>query len=341
MAEVPGHKSVDAEDLRRRLEPWLRERLSDPGAAITNVSVPASQGFSSETIFVASSAGRFVVKAPPTGDTIFPSYDLEAQFRCMQLVRQHSDVPAAPVRWYERDTAVLGRPFYVMDHVDGQIPPDNLPYTMEGFLLEASPEEQRRLYDSTLDVLAGLHRLDWQTCGFGFLDRPKFGATGLEQQLGEWSAYLDWVARGEPHPVAEKALARLRATLPSSPPPTGLSWGDSRIGNVIYRDFEGVAVLDWEMAGLAPGEVDLAWFFLMHRFFTVGIGVADLAGFPPEDEGTAAYEARLGRPVHDLDWYVLFAAFRYAAILIRMYQKMSPGSSDDDNLAVQLLATLL
>ena len=36
-----------------------------------------------------------------------------------------------------------------------------------------------------------------------------------------------------------------------------LSWGDSRIGNVMYRDFAPVAVLDWEMAPLGPRELDL------------------------------------------------------------------------------------
>ena len=341
-AEVPGHKTIDADDLQRRLGPWLRGRVAHD-LEIEGLSVPEGQGFSSETIFIDTTGGRFVAKARPTGETVFPTYDLEAQARCMQLVREHSDVPAAPIRWYEPDESVLGRPFYVMDRVDGDIPPDNLPYSMEGFLLEAPPEQQRRLYDSTLDVLAGLHRLDADACGFGFLDRPSFGKTGLDQQLGEWTAYLDWVTqRGRsPHPVPEAAAERLRKTMPSAPPPTGLSWGDSRIGNVIYRDFEAVAVLDWEMAGLAPGEVDLGWFFLMHRFFTAGIGVADLPGFPPEDEGAAAYEQRLGRPIADLEWYVLFAAFRYAAILIRVYQKMSPDAPDEDNLAVQLLASLL
>ena len=339
-ADVPAHKSIDADDLRRRFQPWFAEQLGD-GVEVTELSVPQGQGYSSETIFVDTSAGRFVAKVPPTGETVFPRYDLEAQFRCMQRVREHSEVPAAPVRWYEPDASVLGRPFYVMDRVDGDVPPDNLPYTMDGFVVEATPEQQRRLYDSTIDVLAGLHRLDWQECGFEFLDRSQYGATGLDQQLGEWAAYYDWVARGGSHPVPEAALARLRSTLPASPPPTGLSWGDSRVGNVIYRDFEPVAVLDWEMAGLAPGEVDLGWFFLMHRFFTVGIGVADLPGFPSEAEGVAAYEAGLGRGVDDLDWYVLFAAFRYASILIRLYQKMSPDASDDDNLAVQLLASLL
>ena len=46
-----------------------------------------------------------------------------------------------------------------------------------------------------------------------------------------------------------------------------VSWGDARIGNIIYRDFEPVAVLDWEMAGLGPPALDLGWMIYLHRFF--------------------------------------------------------------------------
>ena len=33
---------------------------------------------------------------------------------------------------------------------------------------------------------------------------------------------------------------------------TVFNWGDSRIGNMLWRDFEPVAVLDWEMATVGP-----------------------------------------------------------------------------------------
>ena len=38
-----------------------------------------------------------------------------------------------------------------------------------------------------------------------------------------------------------------------------LSWGDSRIGNVLYEDFRPVAVLDWEMATVGPRALDVSW----------------------------------------------------------------------------------
>ena len=47
--------------------------------------------------------------------------------------------------------------------------------------------------------------------------------------------------------------------LEADPGPDVLSWGDARIGNIIYAGFEPAAVLDWEMAALGPRELDVSW----------------------------------------------------------------------------------
>lgn len=59
-----------------------------------------------------------------------------------------------------------------------------------------------------------------------------------------------------------------------------LVWGDSRIGNVLYRDFSPVAVLDWEMATIEPRELDIAWISYAHIVFQELAGRAGLPGMP-------------------------------------------------------------
>ena len=47
--------------------------------------------------------------------------------------------------------------------------------------------------------------------------------------------------------------------MPDTLPRTRCSAGaTARIGNVMYKDFEPVGVLDWEMAALGPREMDIA-----------------------------------------------------------------------------------
>ncbi|WP_410967370.1 hypothetical protein, partial [Salmonella sp. SAL4436] len=67
---------------------------------------------------------RLVIRGEPLGFRVFPTYDLWSQYRCMDAVRQHSNVPMPGLRWFEHDESILGHQFYAMDRVDGDAPPD-------------------------------------------------------------------------------------------------------------------------------------------------------------------------------------------------------------------------
>ena len=58
------------------------------------------------------------------------------------------------------------------------------------------------------------------------------------------------------------------------------SWGDARIGNMMFEDFAPVAVLDWEMASVGPREIDLGWMIYIHRFFQDLVEDLGMPGLP-------------------------------------------------------------
>ena len=100
-----------------------------------------------------------------------------------------------------------------------------------------------------------------------------------------------------------------------------MSWGDSRIGNVMYRGFEPIAILDWEMAGLGPRELDLGWLVFMHGFFQnifAGMGLPGLPDLLRSVDVAATYERQSGHAVQDLRWYETYAALRHAIIMSRI-----------------------
>jgi aminoglycoside phosphotransferase (APT) family kinase protein len=79
-------------------------------------------------------------------------------------------------------------------------------------------------------------------------------------------------------------------------------------------------VLDWEMAVLAPPEVDLAWFAYLHTFFEDLAGVFGVAGLPDFlrlEDCAASYERQSGRTPRHLHWYTVYAALRYAIVSVR------------------------
>ena len=176
--------------------------------------------------------------------------------------------------WIEPTGEVLGTPFFLMDRIDGVVPPDVLPYNFgDNWLSDAAPEDQRRL--------AGQHRRGDRRAARAsrtprrrsrFLDpRPATRArTPLARNLARMRAWYEFaVARHRPR--RRSSSARWPGSRPTCPTTSGaeavLCWGDSRIGNVMYRDFEPVAVLDWEMAALGPREMDLSWMVFAHLVF--------------------------------------------------------------------------
>lgn len=351
---IPQARDVDV--TRSQLSAWLQRKLPHAtDVAVGAITLPSGSGFSNETLLVDASwrgddrpvDARLVVRVRPTAYAIFPEYDLYRQYRTMEILAP-TGIPVPKMRWYEEDASVLGQPFYVMDRVEGVIPADHPPFAHGGWLFDATPAQQSALVRSALGVLAELHRLDWRGLGFEFLARPEYGATPFAQQLGYYTMMLRWAAAGRSMPVVEAAHAWLEAKRPADEPAPSLTWGDARIGNMIFRDFRPVAVLDWEMVTLGPGEVDLAWWLVLDRYHTEGVGAQPLPGFPSRDAIVAQYQDLVGRRVRDLFYYEVWGAFRFALVLIRVadmmteYGVMPPDSGfERNNPATQMLASML
>jgi aminoglycoside phosphotransferase (APT) family kinase protein len=314
----------DLEGLRRRLAPWFSARWA-AGADLTlgEFDSFASGGLSNETLrapLTWESDGHVhrqdvVVRLPPAGGGVFRDYDLEREGRVQNVLAQQGLSTVSPVI-VETDPAIAGAPFIVMPFVAGRTPESQPPYAARGWVADLDPHAQRRVMENFTELLAGIHRVDWQAAGTGFLARA--GGTGLRAEFDWWDDLREWLSAAAVPSDAEMVLTTMEWCLehwPSDRPPDSVVWGDARLGNTIYDDALGVAaIVDWEMAAVAPAEVDLGY-HLAHRHNLVNqLGRADqlpeLPGFPTEDEQVALYSARLGRPVSDLPWYLIFGAAR-------------------------------
>ncbi|WP_409238684.1 phosphotransferase family protein [Streptomyces sp. PA5.6] len=338
MATAPRPRTTtrDPEDLARRLGAWLDTRL--PGAKAADVTVPESNGMSSETLLFTLehpeppvSACALRLAADPAAYTIFPVYDMPRQYRTMRLVAEHTDVPVPRVLWLEEDPGPLGAPFFVMERIEGRVPPDVMPYTYEGNWLHAATDAERaHLEEASLRVLAHLHdQVPPEKASF--LAPPGEGSP-LRRHVTAQRAYYAWVVDGLPRsPLIESAFDRLDELWPRHEGDAVLNWGDARIGNIIYDGFEPAAVLDWEMAAFAPREVDLGWTVYLHRFFqdlTVGFGQPGLPDFQRRDRVEAAYARLTGHTPRDMDFYTLYAALRHAIVMLRVaYRQVHFGEA--------------
>ena len=325
---TPWKRDLDA--ARKALQDWLGTRLPDASdVEVSELIEPQNSGFSNETLLFDASwreegerrSESLVVRIQPTGYQVFPEYDLGLQFRTMSLLAP-TDVPVPRMFWLEEEgTDLLGAPFYVMGRIEGRVPEDSPPYHAAGWMTELSPEERREIWLGGFDCMARIHRLDYRATGFEFLEDPEQPGTPLDRQIAYYEKYLEWAARGRPHPTAEAALEWIRKNRPSGEP-TGIVWGDARIGNIIFAGTKPAAVLDWEMVTLGSPEADVAWSIFLDRHHSEGIGTPRLEGFPSYAETIAFYQERSGHRVRHLHFYEIFAGFRFSVIMMRLAQQM-------------------
>jgi aminoglycoside phosphotransferase (APT) family kinase protein len=330
-AERPQTSTRDYEELRAQLEQWLGERV--PGSTVSALIVPESNGMSSETVLFdlavpgESSPRELVARiAPdPAADPVFMVYDMKRQFETMQMVAEHTKVPVPKVLWLEEGTDAIGVPFFVMERVNGIVPPDVLPYTFgDNWFFESDLGDQQRLERKAIEVIAALHELSADGPA-AFLAGPDNGESPLRQHVNEQRAYYDWVAAdGVRSPLIERGFEWLEEHWPSNADDAVFSWGDARVGNMMFEDFTPVAVLDWEMAAIGPREIDLGWIIYIHRFFqdlVEDLGMPGMPHFMRRETVSTIYEEASGYKPKDLDFYTAYAALRHGIVMFRITRR--------------------
>jgi len=313
---------------------WLTPLLGTTPRVTLESGVDAN-GMSSETIILTGRwtrdgepvEQRWVARVAPIASDVpvFPAYRMDHQFELLRLVGELTGVPVPGVRWIEPTGDLLGSPFFLMDHVQGVVPPDVMPYTFGGNWFADAPAERRReLQDATVAVLAELHAIPDAAQRFSFLlDAEPPGDTPLRRHFN-W--LRQWYEFAVPDigisPQVERALTWLEDNFPAEVAAAEpvLVWGDSRIGNVLYDDFRPVAVLDWEMATVGPRELDIAWIIFAHMVFQELAGLAGLPGLPDvlrEQDVRATYARLTGVEVGDLRWFYVFAGVIWCVVFMR------------------------
>ena len=274
---------------------------------VTVEGTPTGGGWSNETIFVRADEQEMVVRLTPADASMFPTYDLAKQVRCLELAAA-AKLPVPVVVGFEPDPSVLGRPFFVMQRLAGRVPADDdPPFTKAGFVFDATESEQRMLCETAVDHIAAVHTIE----------APAFLTVGpTPGHHLAWCAELcSWAAIDHPDVLATHAA--LAATVPpAQDAPIGLLWGDARPANMVLDDHFGiVGLLDWELAGTGPGELDLAWFCEMNRMRATGMDIAPLPGWLSDDAAWARWSAAVRRDPTHIDWYHRYNAYKVAVLL--------------------------
>jgi aminoglycoside phosphotransferase (APT) family kinase protein len=335
---VPVPTQRDPDETRRVLGAWLTTHVDGAGSVeVTDLTVPSGAGFSNETLVIDVSwppghemgdlGERLVVRLKRSGFQLFLEADFELQYQLLSTLARETPVPVPTPLWYEADPEVLGAPFFVMTYVDGRSVQDRPPYNQAGWLADAPAATREAVWRSAVDALLVVHSVPTGTVSF--LAKPELGETGFDQALTYWGRSFEWAAGGRPQPVAEAAWERLTANPPRERD-TALSWGDARMGNMLFQGSRVAAVVDWEMMSLGGPVMDLGWWLFLDDYHS--FEDPRLPGLGSRADTIALWEAGTGRTVIDLEWYEIFAGFRFANVMMRMAQMFRSWGVERTNL---------
>jgi aminoglycoside phosphotransferase (APT) family kinase protein len=281
-------------------------------------------GQSNPTYLIATPAAKYVMRSKPgPAAKLLPSaHAVEREFHVMRALAAQG----IPVPWtllLVEDESVIGRAFYLMQHVEGRI-------FWNQSLPDLARNERAAIYDEMNRVIAALHTADYAAVGLADYGKP---GNYFARQIGRWSK--QYVA-SETEKI--EAMDRLIAWLPGAIPPgdeTTVVHGDYRMDNLIFHAAEPriLAILDWELSTLGHPLADfsyhcMSWHIPPAQFR--GIAGLDLAalGIPQEADYIAAYCRRTGREkIENWDFYLAYNMFRLAAILQGIMKRALDGTA--------------
>ncbi|MEW5879865.1 MAG: phosphotransferase [Pseudomonadota bacterium] len=285
-------------------------------------------GQSNPTYLLSTPAAKYVMRSKPgpVAKLLPSAHAIEREFRVMRALRAQG-IPVPQVHILCEDESVIGRAFFVMEHVAGRI-------FWEQSLPQSNLAERAAIYDEMNRVIAQLHRVDVERAGLS-----DFGKAGnyFARQIGRWSKQYQ-ASQTE----TIEAMNRLIEWLPQHIPPgdeTAVVHGDYRMDNLIFHPTEPriVAILDWELSTLGHPLADfsyhcMSWHIPPGAFR--GIAGLDLAalGIPSETEYIRRYCERTGRAgIEHWNFYLAYNLFRIAAILQGVYKRYTEGLASSDN----------
>ncbi len=280
-------------------------------------------GQSNPTYKLVTPGKTYVMRRKPPGKLLKGAHAVEREFRILDALGR-TGFPVAHVQALCEDSSVVGTPFYLMDMIEGRIFWDA---SLPGIDREARPE----YFDAMNNTIARLHSIDPGEIGLGDYGRP---GNYFERQISRWSGqYGDDSEAGR-----LKDMDRLVDWLPENIPPgdeSSIVHGDFRVDNMIWHPTEPriLAVLDWELSTLGHPLADFSYHLMMYNLpphIIGGMKGLDLKALniTSQDDYVAAYCRRTGRDrIDNLNFYLAFNMFRFAAILHGIKGRMARGTA--------------
>lgn len=334
----------DFQEVAELLHDIVAGKLNDgQPVEIEDLEVPQGAGTSNETIMFrvrwTDSGGAehyrgLVLRIAPTAYQLFLDPRMEDQFRLLRKLRELGQVSVPEVLHFEPSDHPFGRPYMLMERLEGSVPITFPPYNAGGFLFDASVADRRKAWEEAVDQMAIINTTPLSEVEFL---AETDGDGSFEEGLEWWHRMAEW-AKVAHFPAIAELREWLQENAPADPP-VGLSWGDARPGNIMFGPDFGVAgVMDWEQLSLGGALLDIGWWLYFDRFHSESLGLERLEGLCTREETISRWEAITGIKVTEIEWYEMLAGYKLAIITARKIQvekTSQPQNNGNNNIITQ------
>jgi aminoglycoside phosphotransferase (APT) family kinase protein len=185
----------------------------------------------------------------------------------------------------EKDAAVLGKPFLIMERIRGQ--------SFEAFFNQAAPSDKPALFRLVVDLFARLHDLDWRPFWEALAATGRQGAPEpdtqslMEAELAGYSKLVADLDEKEYGPLIGWLVRQLPSVNPAEP---SLIHLDFHTRNILMTQDAKPYVIDWTGAMVSDYRFDVAWSLIF-------------VDPTMQDDFLSMYRSLSGRDLKDLDYF--------------------------------------
>ncbi|MBV1687837.1 phosphotransferase family protein [Novosphingobium sp. G106] len=294
----------------------LRDLLPG-GKAITGIR-PLTTGFSNETYLI--EGADLILRLPPSAGAMLDGHGVIAQAAIYSELGSAAGAPPVPdIVLSCEDASVLGTPFFVMACVPGESIHD---IDLQPWFTAGSDDFRRGICRRWVSAFAGLAKLAPLEV-LGKVVSP-------EDDARMWQAFARAANCAQ---LVEQYDRLLAVPAPRSGPPAVVH-GDTKLSNLMWRDGEVSAVLDWEMALNGEPLADLG--YMLYGFegsYHGSTTPQQQPGMPGRDQVIAWWEEMSGRSAEGVFWHEIAQIAKITAIIAEGTNMWVTGRSQDPKLA--------
>ena len=283
-------------------------------------------GQSNPTYLIQTNLKNFVLRRKPPGKLLASAHAVDREYKIITALDK-TDVPVPKTYGLCEDISVAGTPFFLMDHVEGNI-------FWDLTLAKCSAEERGKIYWSMNDTIAKLHNADFKRIGLSDYGKHE---NYMARQIARWTKqYKD--SETTLIPEMDNLIEWLPKNIPSGEE-TSIVHGDFRLDNMVFdKDTnEVIAILDWELSTLGHPIADFTYHMMCWKLPLAAEGIGILGAnlkelnIPNENEYAEAYYKKTNRnEIQDWDFFFAYNMFRLAGITQGIAGRVRDGTASSD-----------